>query len=125
MLAPGFRRILTALNLVYLLAPLPQALAQTPAAASANAHAAVAADADADAKANAKADAKAKVPASDKFKTAAAATAHCPGDTIVWSSFSSGHVYHLPASKYYGKTKHGAYACEKDAAAFGYHASKK
>jgi hypothetical protein len=111
MLAPGFRRVLTALSLVYLLAPLPQALAQTPAAANATAHAAVASDADA--KANAKADAKAKVPASDKFKT------------IVWSSFSSGHVYHLPASKYYGKTKHGAYACEKDAAAFGYHASKK
>jgi hypothetical protein len=34
-------------------------------------------------------------------------------------------VYHLAASKYYGKTKHGAYICEKDAVAFGYHASKR
>jgi len=66
-----------------------------------------------------------KVPVADKFKTAAAAAEHCPSDTVVWSSFSSSHVYHLPASKYYGKTKHGAYVCEKDAAAYGYHASKR
>jgi hypothetical protein len=66
-----------------------------------------------------------KVPGSDKFKTAAAAAAHCPSDIVVWSSFSSSHVYHLSASKYYGKTKHGAYICEKDAVAFGYHASKR
>jgi hypothetical protein len=66
-----------------------------------------------------------KVPSSDKFKTVAAAAAHCPSDTVVWSSFSSSHAYHLSASKYYGKTKHGAYICEKDAVAFGYHASKR
>lgn len=66
-----------------------------------------------------------KVPADQKFKTVAAAAAHCPGDTVVWSSFSSSHVYHLAASKYYGKTKHGAYVCQKDAQADGYHASKE
>jgi hypothetical protein len=66
-----------------------------------------------------------KVPADEKFKTPAAAAAHCPDDTVVWSSFSSSRVYHLAASKYYGKTKHGAYVCEKDAVADGYHASKR
>jgi hypothetical protein len=66
-----------------------------------------------------------KVPVSDKFTSVAAAAEHCPSDTVVWSSFSSSHVYHLAASKYYGKTKHGAYICEKDAVAFGYHASKR
>jgi hypothetical protein len=104
MLAPGFRRLLPVLSLWYLLAPVPPAVAQTPAASSAHA---------------------AKVPASDKFKSVAAAAAHCPSDTVVWSTFSSSHVYHLAASKYYGKTKHGAYVCEKDAVAFGYHASKR
>jgi hypothetical protein len=67
----------------------------------------------------------AKIPASDQFKTPAAAATHCPKDTVVWSSFSSSRVYHAAASKYYGKTKHGAYVCEKDALAFGYHASKR
>jgi hypothetical protein len=66
-----------------------------------------------------------KVPGGEKFKTVAAAAAHCPGDTVVWSSFSSSHVYHLPASRYYGKTKHGAYMCEKVAVSDGYHASKR
>jgi hypothetical protein len=66
-----------------------------------------------------------KVPISDKFSTVAAAAAHCPSDTVVWSSFSSSRVFHLAASKYYGKTKHGAYICEKDAVAYGYHASKR
>ncbi len=69
--------------------------------------------------------AKAKLPAADEFKTAAAATAHCPGDVVVWSALSASHSYHLATSRYYGKTKRGAYVCEKDAAAAGYHASKE
>jgi hypothetical protein len=99
---------LMAFVFIQLLAWSPSATAQTPAAASAQAAAK-----------------PGKVPISDKFKTVAAAAEHCPSDTVVWSSFSSSHVYHLPASKYYGKTKHGAYVCEKDAAAYGYHASKR
>lgn len=61
----------------------------------------------------------------DKFSTAAAAAAHCPGDTVVWSTLSKYKVFHLSNSKYYGKTRHGAYVCEKDAVAAGYHASKR
>jgi hypothetical protein len=100
---------LAAIAVFFLFALAPTAFAQTPAAGS---------------QAAAKTEAG-KVPASDKFTTVAAATAHCPADIVVWSSFSSSKVYHLESSKYYGKTKHGAYVCEKDAVAFGYHASKR
>jgi hypothetical protein len=67
----------------------------------------------------------AKLPVADEFKTTALATAHCPGDTVVWSTLSKSKSYHLASSKYYGKTKHGAYVCEKDATAAGFHASKE
>jgi hypothetical protein len=107
---PRFSRLFLPATVLCLLASAPAALAQTPAAV--NAQSAVKAK-------------PAEVPASDKFKTLAAAAARCPSGTVVWSSFSSSRVYHLEASKYYGKTKHGAYMCEKDAAAFGYHASKR
>ena len=63
-------------------------------------------------------------PGAEKFPTAAAAAAHCPGDVVVWSSFSKSKAFHLAASRYYGKTKHGAYVCEKDALAAGFHAAK-
>ena len=58
---------------------------------------------------------------SHRFATVAAATAHCPSDTIVWSSRSS-KSYHLSTSKYYGKTKHGFYACKAEADDAGFHA---
>ncbi len=58
---------------------------------------------------------------SHRFATAAAATAHCPSDTIVWSSRSA-KSYHLSTSKYYGKTKHGFYACKAEADDAGFHA---
>lgn len=101
------RHFLPSIAFIQVLAWAP-ALAQTPIAASTNK--------------TVKAE---KMPAGEKFKTPAAAAAHCPNDTVVWSSFSSSRVFHLAASKYYGKTKHGAYVCEKDAVADGYHASKR
>ncbi len=60
----------------------------------------------------------------EEFKTAAAAAAHCPGDVVVWSTLSRSKAFHLAASRYFGKTKHGAYVCEKDALAAGFHAAK-
>ncbi|BCZ76076.1 hypothetical protein [Komagataeibacter phage phiKX1] len=42
----------------------------------------------------------------------------CPGDTTVWVNQSSG-VYHLPGDRWYGRTKHGVYECEKQAAGEG------
>jgi hypothetical protein len=66
----------------------------------------------------------AKFPAGEKFSSAAAAAAHCPADVVVWSTFSKSKAFHTAASRYYGKTKHGAYVCEKDALAAGFHAAK-
>jgi hypothetical protein len=45
-----------------------------------------------------------------------------PGDPVVWENTST-KVYHLSGDKYYGNTKHGAYACQSDANGAGYHAS--
>jgi hypothetical protein len=68
----------------------------------------------------------AKLPGGERFSTVSDAAKHCPGDIVVWSTFSKkSRTFHLSSSKYYGKTKHGAYACEKDAVAAGYHASKR
>jgi hypothetical protein len=65
-----------------------------------------------------------KLAKADEFKTVALATAHCPGDTVVWSTLSKSKTYHLADSKYYGKTKHGAYVCKGDAVSSGFHALK-
>ncbi len=65
-----------------------------------------------------------RLPSGEAFKTMAAATAHCPSDTVVWSTLSKSKSYHLSSSKYFGKTKHGAYVCEKDATAAGFHQAK-
>jgi hypothetical protein len=51
------------------------------------------------------------------------AKGHCPTDTVVWANTSS-KAYHMSGTKYYGKTKHGAYMCQKDADQAGYHGSK-
>jgi len=64
------------------------------------------------------------LPSADRFKSAAAAASHCPGDTVVWSTLSKGRSFHLPGTKRYGTTKHGAYVCEHDALAFGFHPAK-
>jgi len=56
------------------------------------------------------------------FGSEAEAKASCPMDTVVWENTSS-KVYHVANSKYYGKTKHGAYACSKAAGAAGFKAA--
>jgi hypothetical protein len=58
-----------------------------------------------------------------KFKTEAQAKARCPSDTVVWANVRS-KTYHFARTKDYGKTKAGAYMCEKDATAQGFHAAK-
>jgi hypothetical protein len=65
-----------------------------------------------------------KLPKADSFKTVADASAHCPGDTVVWSTLSKSKSYHLASSKLYGKTRHGGYVCKADATAFGFHQAK-
>jgi len=52
------------------------------------------------------------------FSTDSAAQAHCPKDVVVWLNIPSG-IYHYKGERWYGRTKHGAYACEKEAIAAG------
>ncbi|HEY1430003.1 MAG TPA: hypothetical protein VGF18_10545 [Candidatus Tumulicola sp.] len=57
------------------------------------------------------------------YDSETAATSHCRGDKVVWLNLPTG-VYHYKGETWYGRTKHGAYACEKEAVAAGDHASK-
>ena len=59
----------------------------------------------------------------NEFPAEAQAKAHCPTDTVVWANLDS-KVYHFSGSKNYGKTKEGAYMCEKDAMGQGVRAAK-
>ena len=49
-----------------------------------------------------------------QFATEAEAKASCPAESVVWANLRS-KVYHASSSKSYGKTKRGAYMCEKEA----------
>jgi hypothetical protein len=53
------------------------------------------------------------------FATEGGAQAHCPRDIVVWLNSSSG-IYRLKGERSYGRTKHGAFVCEKEADASGY-----
>ena len=59
-----------------------------------------------------------------EFRTEAEAKAHCPGDTVVWANTRS-KVYHYASSRKYGRTKSGAYMCEKETATAGMRAAKR
>jgi hypothetical protein len=49
-----------------------------------------------------------------QFTTEAAAQQHCPRDEVVWLNTNSG-IYHEKGMRWYGRTKHGAYVCRKEA----------
>jgi hypothetical protein len=57
------------------------------------------------------------------FSTEDTAQAHCPRDVVVWLNIPSG-IYHYKGERWYGRTKHGAYACEKEAIAAGERATE-
>lgn len=42
----------------------------------------------------------------------------CPGDRVVWVNINSG-VYHYEGERWFGRTKHGQFECEKQAKAEG------
>lgn len=48
------------------------------------------------------------------FSTESEARAHCQRDVVVWLNIPSG-IYHYKGERWYGRTKHGAYACEREA----------
>jgi hypothetical protein len=57
------------------------------------------------------------------FNTEGEAQAHCPKDIVVWLNLPSG-IYHYKGERWYGRAKHGAYACEKEAIRAGDRASE-
>jgi hypothetical protein len=57
------------------------------------------------------------------FSTESAAQAHYPRDVVVWLNIPSG-IYHYKGERWRGRTKHGAYACDKEAIASGDPASE-
>lgn len=52
------------------------------------------------------------------FDTEEYAQQHCPKDTVVWLNLPT-MIWHYKGERWYGRTKSGAYACEKEAAASG------
>ncbi len=58
----------------------------------------------------------ARLLASEQFSTEVAAQQHCPKDTVVWLNLPT-MIWHYKGQRWYGNTKHGAYVCEKEAAA--------
>lgn len=52
------------------------------------------------------------------FTTEGEAQAHCQRDVVVWLNIPSG-IYHYKGERWYGRTKHGAFVCEKEAIAAG------
>jgi hypothetical protein len=48
------------------------------------------------------------------FTSEQEAQRHCPADTVVWLNLPIG-LYHLKGERWYGRTKHGAFVCEKEA----------
>jgi hypothetical protein len=61
--------------------------------------------------------------ASNQYASEAEAKAACAGDAVVWANIGT-KVYHHAGAGAYGKTKRGAYMCEKDTAAAGFRAAK-
>jgi hypothetical protein len=60
-----------------------------------------------------------------QFSSEAEAKGRCLGGAVVWvNTKGKSHTYHYSGSRWYGTTKQGAYMCEADAGAAGYHASK-
>lgn len=57
------------------------------------------------------------------YKTEAEAKSACGAEGVVWHATGS-KAFHGPKSKYFGKTKHGAYVCEKAALADHLHEAK-
>jgi hypothetical protein len=59
--------------------------------------------------------------ASNQFPEEGAAKSHCAGDPVVWVNLGGSKAYHTSGDRYYGKTKKGAYMCQREADQSGYH----
>jgi hypothetical protein len=54
----------------------------------------------------------------ETFPDEAKAQQHCPNDVVVWLNLPT-MIWHWKGQRWYANTKHGAYACEKEASAAG------
>jgi hypothetical protein len=52
------------------------------------------------------------------FTNEAQAQQHCPKDIVVWLNLPT-MIWHYKGQRWYANTKHGAFACEKEAGAAG------
>ena len=59
----------------------------------------------------------------DQFSQEQQAQQHCPKDTVVWLNIPT-MIWHYKGQRWYGRTKHGAYVCEKEATASGARATR-
>jgi hypothetical protein len=59
----------------------------------------------------------------ERYDTESQAQQHCPRDTVVWLNLPT-MIWHYKGQRWYGNTKHGAYVCEKEAAAGGARATR-
>jgi len=57
------------------------------------------------------------------FSDESVAKRHCPADTVVWLNLPT-MIWHYKGQRWYGMTQHGAFACEKEAAANGARATR-
>jgi hypothetical protein len=57
------------------------------------------------------------------FSDEAQAQRHCPNDTVVWLNLPT-MIWHYKGQRWYARSQHGAYACEKEAAAGGARATR-
>jgi hypothetical protein len=62
---------------------------------------------------------------STRFTTESAAKAHCPDDTVVWVASTRSRVYHMSGDRSYGRSRRGAYMCQKDAESAGMRQSRR
>jgi hypothetical protein len=59
----------------------------------------------------------------EQFAQEDQAQQHCPKDTVVWLNLPT-MIWHYKGQRWYGRTKHGTYVCQKEAAAAGARATR-
>lgn len=59
----------------------------------------------------------------EKFSDEQQAQQHCPKDTVVWLNLPT-MIWHYKGQRWYGRTKQGAFVCEKEASAAGARATR-
>lgn len=59
----------------------------------------------------------------DTFTEEAKAQQHCPKDIVVWLNLPT-MIWHYKGQRWYARTQHGAFACEKEAGAAGARGTK-